>query len=138
VTDCRFEELGHTAEIGLRVYAGAPPELFACAASAMFSLLRAAPDRNAAMIERSVSVESIDTDSLLIDWLNELLYLYETTGALFSECYITDWTPTRLEATVAGRKPQQPPAMHIKAVTYHQLRITASPDGWTAEIYFDI
>jgi SHS2 domain-containing protein len=138
VTACRFEELGHTAEIGLRVYAGAPAELFACAAHAMFSLLRVEPDRSAAVVERLVSVESIDMDSLLIDWLNELLYLHETTGVLFSECVITHWTPIRLEATVAGSKPQQLPSMHIKAATYHQLQVTAGPDGWKAQVYFDI
>ena len=37
-----------------------------------------------------------------------------------------------------GYPPADSPAMHVKAVTYHQLLIQANADGWTAQIYFDI
>lgn len=136
--DCLIEELGHTSEIGLRVRADAPEQLFACCAQAMFGLLRVMPNRTHPAIHHEVTIDSIDGESLMVDWLSELLYLYETTGALFHDCTILRWTATHLEAQVTGYPPSAPPEIHIKAVTYHQLHIQANADGWTAQIYFDI
>ncbi len=136
--NCRFEELSHTAEIGLRIYADAPEDLFACAAQAMFSLLNAATDADQPPLVHHIRLDADDGESLLVDWLNELLYLYETTGALFTECAILRWTPTHLEAEARGRKPLTAPSIHIKAVTYHQLAVTTGDQGWTAQVYFDI
>lgn len=136
--NCRFEELGHTAEVGLRIQADAPEPLFACAAQAMFALLRAPVDAEQPPIVHHIRLDAFDGESLLVDWLSELLYLFETTGALFTDCTVMRWTPTQLQAEVRGRKPLTAPAVHIKAVTYHQLVITANADGWTAQVYFDI
>ena len=136
--DCLFEELGHTSEIGLRVRADAPEPLFACTARAMFDLLRVRPNTTRPAIHHHVSITSIDGESLMVDWLSELLYLHETSGALFNECAILRWTATHLEADVTGYPPLDPPAVHIKAVTYHQLLIQANAEGWTAQVYFDI
>lgn len=135
---CHFEELGHTAEIGLRVRADAPEHLFACAAAGMFSLLRVAPDPQQPVQVHTVRLESLDGESLLVDWLNELLYLYETTGAFYTECTVTHWAHTRLEAEARGHPPTEQPAVQIKAVTYHQLQLRASAAGWTAQVFFDI
>jgi SHS2 domain-containing protein len=138
LNSCHIEELGHTSEIGLRVRADAPEQLFACAAQAMFSLLRIHPDRARPAQRHHVTITSLDGESLMVDWLSELLYLHETSGAIFGEYTILRWTPTHLEADVVGYPPITPPTMHIKAVTYHQLRIQAKADGWLAQMYFDI
>ncbi len=135
---CRYQELAHTAEIGLSVQADAPELLYACAAQGMFALLRARPDPHAPLVRHTVQLDAMDGESLLVDWLSELLYLYETTDALFDDCTVTRWTPTHLEAQVSGRRPLTPPVLHIKAVTYHQIRVTAGADGWAAQVYFDI
>ena len=135
---CRYQELGHTAEIGLAVQADAPEHLFACAAQGMFALLRTSSVPDAASVRHTVTLDALDGESLLVDWLSELLYLYETTGAIFTDCTVTRWTPTHLEAQVVGRRPQTPPVVHIKAVTYHQLQLVAGADGWSAQVFFDI
>ena len=78
---CRYEELAHTAEVGVRVDAASADALYACAARAMFALLHMEPDRDADDVRPSTSsVESVDAESLMVDWLGELLYLHETTG----------------------------------------------------------
>jgi SHS2 domain-containing protein len=136
--DCLIEELGHTSEIGLRIRADAPEQLFACSAQAMFSLLRTRPNRTRPPIHHHVSIRSMDGESLMVDWLSELLYLHETSGAIFTDCTILRWTATHLEAQVSGYPPEQPPAIHVKAVTYHQLLLQANAEGWMAQIYFDI
>jgi SHS2 domain-containing protein len=128
--NCHFEELGHTAEIGLRIQADAPEDLFACAAQAMFALLRTPVDLDQPPVVHPIRLDALDNESLMVDWLSELLYLHEITGALFTECTVLRWTPTRLEAEARGRKPLAAPAIHIKAVTYHQLAITVDAGGW--------
>ena len=135
---CRYEELAHTADIGIRVRARSPAALFACAAEAMFKLTGAIVDEESIATPRFVTVESLDVESLLVDWLNELLYQYEIQGEIYIHCRITSWEPTRLEAIIHGCRPIEPSVVHIKAVTYHQLQLTEKEDGWTAEIFFDI
>ena len=135
---CTFEELGHTAEIGMRVRAAAPADLFICAGRAMFALIGAEADPNAELFETLMTLEAIDMESLMVDWLSELVYLHETTGVIFEHIVILHWSPTALSATVSGRRAGQTPHMQIKAVTYHDLVVQPESDGWVAQIYFDI
>jgi SHS2 domain-containing protein len=136
--DCLIEELSHTAEIGVRVQADAPEQLYACAAQAMFGLLRVPLDESAQPRLQLVTIDSIDGESLMVDWLNELIYLHETSRLIFSGCSILRWTATHLEAEVRGYPPLATPVLQIKAVTYHQLLIQANAAGWMAQIFFDI
>jgi SHS2 domain-containing protein len=135
---CQFEELAHTAEVGLLVHSNSAEGLFACAAKAMFVLLDAAPAQEEAPVTHHVTIDSVDAESLLVDWLSELLYLYETTGKLFTECEVTMWTPTHLEAEVHGRAPSRTPRFDIKAITYHDLELGQDERGWFAQVFFDI
>src|SRR5437868_2340932 len=136
MTECNYEELSHTAEIGLRVYADTPAALFACMANAMFALTGAQPgQRN---IRRAITVAAPDSESLLVDWLNELLYWHEVTDEVYDQSEVTSWAPTRLEAVAVGGAPATPPQRSIKAVTYHGLRLAEEDGGWLAEVYFDV
>lgn len=145
-TNCTYEELGHTSEIGLRLEADTAVNLFICAAQAMFHLIHPAPlaepKTSAAATEtaewREITLSAADQESLLVDWLSELLYLHETTGLIFHRYNIINWEPTVMEATVTGIVPEQTPAMHIKAATYHQLEVAQTTDHWQARIFFDI
>ena len=107
-------------------------------ATVMFELVDAQPDPHAPGEWRDVSVDSFDPESLMVDWLGELLYLYETTDRVIAAAEVTDWSPTHLTARVELRPSSAAPAMHIKAVTYHQLQVTEEEDGWMAQVYFDI
>lgn len=135
---CRYEELAHTAEVGVRVETATVDALYACAALAMFALLHMRPEQDAENVVEPVSVESGDAESLMVDWLGELLYLYETTGRTVVACAIVAWSPTHLDAEVTLRAPAEAPTMQIKAVTYHQLSVRQTDAGWVAEVYFDI
>lgn len=145
-TNCHYEELGHTAEIGLRLEAETAVDLFTCAALAMFHLIQPAPfgETDEAVTPtkpsewRQIALSADDQESLLVDWLSELLYLYESTGLILSRYNISTWESTFIEATVAGVKPDRPPALHIKAVTSHQLEVIQTADDWQARIFFDI
>jgi len=138
MTDCCITELSHTAEIGLLIQADTPEMLFACAAAGMFGLLRVEPDQTQPKRQHTIQLQSVDPESLLVDWLNELIYLYDTTGAVYTDCTITQWQDTQLTAEINGWPTAEPPAVHIKATTYHDLFVRADDQGWSAQVFFDI
>src|SRR6266508_3803130 len=122
MTRCDYEELEHTADIGLRVRSATPATLFACAATGMFALIGAQSGEQCT--RHVMTVESIDAESLLVDWLSDLLALHDRTGEIYDQPEITRWAPTRLEAVVVGHAAGTPASTSIKAVTYHCLRLT--------------
>lgn len=141
VSTCHHEELAHTAEVGLRVRAPDHPALFACAAVGMFALVGVCTEDSGKRepgAAFSLAIEAIDAESLLVDFLSELVYLYDTTGIACVDVGIVAWTPTSLQANVRGWRPTEAPRMQIKAVTYHGLEIIPLDGGWQATVFFDI
>ncbi len=139
-TNCTYEEVEHPSdeEVGLRLQADSAAQLFSCAAQAMFRLIHSGPVPVTDSSTRcNVSVAADDQETLLVKWLGELLYLYETTGLIFHSCQISNWEPTFVEGTVDGDKPEKPPAKYLKAVTSHQLEVLHTPDHWQARIFFE-
>jgi SHS2 domain-containing protein len=135
-----FEVLEHPADIGFRVRAASREELFANAA---FALLSICGDPSSAEPREtySVVVESGDFEALMVDWLNEVLYLYDGKRIALHGFRVETLTDTRIEAVGEGEP--RDPARHrshliVKAVTYHQLRVAPDAGGWVAEVYVDI
>ena len=135
----RFHILEHTADVGIVAHGEDLSQTFANAARGMFSLL--ADRRRVRRRSRfSVSVEAADLEGLLVTWLEELLFLFETQGVLLTDFQISHLDSSHLEATAVGEPID--PARHsikigIKGVTYHQLRIERR-DGYRAQVIFDI
>jgi SHS2 domain-containing protein len=131
----KFEEIEHTADWAFRAYGGDLKELFENAAHALFALEGAVG--NHATIARQVNVDGIDYESLLVNWLSELLFLQETRGETYSQFAIDNLTPTGLSATIYG-SPTGPLNKFIKAVTYHDLKIEQTPSGWQVTVVVDV
>jgi SHS2 domain-containing protein len=132
----------HTADIGLQAFGLTLPELFVHAALGMESLL-VAPEQVEISVTREVSVEGHDLVALLISWLNELIFLFDTEYLLIRSCRITAFAETHMQAVVAGEP--YTPTRHalssaIKAATWHEASVDALPDGvgYQARIIFDI
>ena len=79
-----YEVFEHTADIGLHAYGKTLPELFVHAAEGMESLM-VSPEQIQAQVSREISVEGHDPVSLLIDWLNELIFLFDTEYLVFRQ-----------------------------------------------------
>ena len=134
--DKRFEEIAHTADLAMRAYGRDMKELFANAAYGMFSLM-ADLSAIAPVIHRRVHLEAPDPEALLVDWLNELLYLHEAEGEVYCNFEIPALSPTELSATVGGEKTEAVTKV-IKAATFHDLEITRTEDGYAVTITFDV
>ena len=130
-----FEEIEHTADPAIRVYGRDMKELFANAACGMFALM-AEPSKETTC-EREVTLEANDYEGLLVDWLNELIYLHEVEGETYSQFAIETLLPTKLKAHVIGG-PTKHKTKAIKAATFHDLAIEETPSGLVATIVFDV
>ncbi|NBD35298.1 MAG: archease [Chloroflexi bacterium] len=131
----RWEEIDHTADLALHLWADDLSALFITAARGMFSLI-AAPREDATSRALEISLSALDVETLLVDWLNELLYLSEVESLVFTGYELAHLTPNALEATVTGR-PIKMYYNYIKAATFHNLSVDATPDGYETEIVFD-
>jgi len=130
-----YEEVRHTADWALHVWAPDLPALVEQAAHGMYALegvdLAAEP-----RVERRIVVSGDDPESLLVAFLNELLYLQETENLAFEQlrCRLSDH---HLEAEAHGR-PIQRLNKAIKAATFHNLTIRKTPRGYETTLIFDV
>jgi SHS2 domain-containing protein len=131
-----FEEIEHTADLAIRVYGQEMRELFANAAHGMFALM-AVPSLEEPAREREVSLEAADYEGLLVDWLNELIYLHEVEEETYSQFDIETLSPTRLKAHIIGG-PTKSKIKAIKAATFHELNVVKTGSGYEATIVFDV
>ena len=82
-----------------------------------------------------------DAPSTMVNWLNELLYIFETRLLLLTAFDLVCADPHQVRARVRGEEydpSRHQIDRHIKAVTYHRLKVQESINGWVAEIIFDI
>jgi len=132
----RYVEVEHTADRALRVWGRELPDLFVGAARGMTSLM-ADLDALAPTEWREVRLEGWDRESLLVNWLNELLFLIETERLLFVDYRIESLADTTLVARVIGGRAPVTKSV-IKAATYHDLRLVHDGAGWSTVITFDV
>ncbi len=132
----RFEEIPHTADWSFRAFGKDLRELFANAAFAIFAMEGATSDR-ASETARTVEVDGVDHVALLVNWLTELLWLQESQREMYQRFLIETLSPTHLRAQVIGT-PLSKLDKVIKAVTYHNLKIEQTPNGWEAVVVVDV
>jgi SHS2 domain-containing protein len=135
-----FEILEHTADIGFRARARTLPELMETAALALESIAL-----ETSTIEPSheypLEATGEDAEALLVNWLSEVLYWIDGEQLAFHHFTVREITAGRVAGCGVGerRDPERHPAkLIVKAVTYHQLRLAETPQGWEAEVYLDI
>jgi SHS2 domain-containing protein len=132
-----FEEVEHTADKALRVFGAGLTELFLSAAAGLTHLMAADVTDISTEIVKSIELEAIDAESLLVEWLNELAYWAESEMLVFKKFRVQKATATCLKAKVLGGKASML-EKHIKAVTYHNLKIIKTAEGLEATIVFDV
>ena len=134
-----FEILNHTADIGIRAYGASMQEAFANAAKGMFSLITELDDVEE-IEHRDIELTAPDQESLLVAWLNELVYLFDVENIIFKRFDISWLSETHLKAKSYGDKvdsSRHKIKIGVKAATYHMLKIDKS-NGSMVQILFDI
>ncbi|MGH9469356.1 MAG: archease [Terriglobia bacterium] len=135
-----FRILEHPADVGFEAYGASVAETFANAARALTSIR---VDLEMIVLRESVTAraEGRDRESLLFNWLSEVLYLEDAEGWLFAKFEIEEMSDVAFHALARGEK--YDPARHqlkslVKAITYHQLAIEKTDCGWRAQVFVDI
>jgi len=131
-----FEELEHTADWALKVRGRDLADLLVNAAVGMMELAGVRPADGGGE-EREIKLESLDRESLLVDWLHEVLLPLEMEWAAFSEIQLKTEGDRRLAGKVLV-VPLAAMTKQIKAVTYNDLEIEEGPEGLTATVVFDV
>ena len=134
-----FEIVNHTADVGIIAYGADMSQAFANAARALFSLITELDDV-AEVLYRDTELTAADEESLLVEWLNELIFLFDVENIIFKRFDITQLNNTQLKARSYGEKVDS--AKHklktgVKAATYHMLEINKG-DGCKVQVLFDI
>jgi len=134
-----YEWVDHTADFRLLARASSMADIFALVADAMFGLILDRSD--ARPVETvAVAVDAPDREALMVQWLNELLYVYEVDEFVPVEFIIGKLSDTEIAADIRGERLD--PDRHeiqeeLKAATYHHLRVEPHGDEWRAEVVFD-
>ncbi len=138
--------LDHTADAGVEIDAPSREALFAEAAIALADTLTPVAGVGCA-IERVLELEAANDELLLVDFLNEILFLFETEGLVFAGAVVRlegggeSSSPVRLRATLRGEEYDEgkhPLRSLIKAVTYHGLRVRRDGERYTGRVLFDL
>jgi SHS2 domain-containing protein len=131
-----FRWVDHTAELELQIDAATERELFADALDAFEELAGRDPAGDPARHEVFVLAEGPDPASLLVEWIEELVFLAETEDFVPERLVSLELGKSELRAEVEGRRGK--PAHLVKAVTYHGLVVEERADGWHARVVLDV
>ena len=134
-----FEILNHTADVGIVAYGANMKEAFVNAARGLFSLITELDDIEE-VVYRDIELSAPDQESLLVEWLNELIYLFDAENIVFKRFDISQLSQTQLKARSYGHEVDS--SRHklktgVKAATYHMLKVETN-NGSRVQVLFDI
>jgi len=130
-----WAEIQHTADRALKVWAPDFQQLLQAAALGMYQLMEV--DLSGGSLDvRELSINAPDDESLLVNFLNELLFLLESERVGF---YRFEFSIHNRElcATIHGSRVIRQ-AREIKAVTFHNLKLRRTEDGLSTVVIFDV
>ncbi len=128
----------HTGEVRLRLEAADWPGLFTEAARALAELMTGAPDvKPPAGQPVELTVHAPDRAALLVEWLNELVFLSETRKEVLGEATVVSATANEVVATVRGYEPAVLKTA-VKAATLHEARVDQRDGRWHATVVLDV
>ena len=157
-----FELLEHTADVGIRARGATLEEAFEQATLGLAEVLGAlapggsggppgwSPGGSGGSGEAvAVEVSAPDPGGLLVDWLNEVLWLREVRQAWLAGVQVDRVGDGAAAGSVTlssegpaaedGSRDPAPDGTFVKAVTYHRLRVEPDPSGgWLIEVYLDV
>ncbi len=137
----RYEYIEHTADKGVEVWAETLTGLFEESARALIAFM--VPLETYKPIEtREIQLSSFDLQALFVNWLSELLFIFDTESFLPVDFLINELDDTSLKAIVVGtfidRTDVAQSGSQVKAITYHRLVIEELLEGWHARYFVDV
>jgi SHS2 domain-containing protein len=133
-----FRILEHRADLKIEANGKSEEEVFINMALAMQDFLKIEPEEDLTKpINKKISIKSIDKESLLIDFLNEINFYIEAEKIFFTNFEFEKLLENELSADLKGFN-YKSIAKNIKAATYHDTKIFQENENWKAIVLFDI
>lgn len=135
-----YEILDHTADISVKIYAASLKDIFIQSSVAMMDLI-CNIDKVKPMKSFNIKVSGISNEQLLVNWLQEILYLHEVRNFLFCKFIINSIKDGVITGSAIGEKldsSRHELMNHIKAVTYSNMDIKKEHGRYITRIVFDI
>lgn len=136
----KIKYIEHPSDVGFETYGDTLEELFANAAIATYSFMTDV-DAIEEEVEREVAIKSEDLYSLMFDWLDEMIFLFESESLVMKKFDI-DVDSSNFSIIGMCRGGKFDPAKHesgiiIKAVTYNMMEIKKN-EAWHARVVLDV
>ena len=135
-----YELLEHPSDIGVLARGATLEEALIEASRGLVSILvDPAPFRP--LQERYFKAPGRDEAAQIVNWLNEILFFFDTESLVFAEFEIDSWTSTEITGRARGERfdiERHEFRTSVKAATYHQFESHAIDDGWELRVYVDV
>jgi len=137
----RYQILSHTADLKIKAWGKDLKEIFVNLALGIASQQLGEEARKEKSFKNGQKIEltAPDLESLLVDWLNEVLYLSEKNNCVYLGFKVLKFqkNPPFIEAVIFGQ-PIKTKNIEIKAATYHDLEIKKINNHWEGVVVLDI
>ena len=135
-----FELLEHPSDIGVLARGATRGEALVAASQGLVSILvDPAPFRP--LEERHFKAPGSDEAAQIVNWLNEILFFFDTDGLVFVDFQIDSWTAKEIMGRARGERfdiDRHEFRTGVKAATYHQFESRSVPDGWEIRVFVDV
>jgi SHS2 domain-containing protein len=133
----KYEILEHRADLEIRAFGRTKEELFLNIMIGMEESMRPTLKEEIERTKREIEIKALDLPSLLVDFLNEVLYLVQTGREIYNKIEFSKFTDTEIKAELSGFKVERF-GEDIKAATHHNLEIKQDKNNLEVTILFDI
>ncbi|QSG05581.1 archease [Halapricum desulfuricans] len=134
-----YELREHTADVAVEATGETIDAVFGAVADGLAAAMHDDPPGEGDRFELTRTAES--REALLFDYLDELIYQRDVRAVLPVDNEATvrktadGWTVT---ASARGVPLSSITAREVKAVTYSEMRLESTADGWRAYVVFDV
>ena len=135
-----FELLEHTSDIGVLGRGRNRREALIATSKGLVSLL-VNPEPFRVVEDRYFKAPGTDEAAQIVNWLNEILFFFDTDGLVFVDFEIDSWTPAEIIGRARGERfdlDRHEFRTAVKAATYHQFESHMIPGGWELRVFVDV
>ena len=136
-----FQLLEHPSDVGILARGATREEALVEASLGLASII-ANPADLRPIEERYFSAPGIDEAAQIVNWLNEILFFFDTEGMVFVDFAIDSWTNGEVAGHARGERfdiDRHEFRTAVKAATYHQFEShSIAGGGWELRIFVDV
>ncbi|NCN51470.1 archease [archaeon] len=131
-----YKFIKHTADIQFQIEGKSIEEIFLDSASALMNSI--CKEKIKSKIKKEIAVEGHDFESLLYNFLEEILFLFDSEQFLISKIEKIKIDKFKLKCVLFGDKGNYEIISHVKAVTYNEMYVKKEKSSWKAQVTLDV